>query len=187
MARSGSSPRRQVEKSWVLDADQIPRPIRAGACGELEITTREGDNPIELGYLVRSVDGFVLDTWLPETPANDPIRFYLDPRPLSFGGARTYLACPNCGRRSLKLYLPYVFPYGFGCRDCHRLAYRSSSQRQRSVAEWRADAERMRAFVERPLPPLPSPKAEWKRLERRTPSSLGRDCRTAGERAESAG
>ena len=156
--------RRLVELSWVLDADEIPRPIRPGDCGELELTTREGASPVELGYLIRNIGTLELDAWLPSTPAAHPMRFELELQPLRLGGARTYLVCPGCGRRSLKLYRPFVARDGFACRDCHHLGYRSSSQRPRSVAEWLA-------FVKRPRPLLPSPQAEWRRFERRRASA----------------
>jgi hypothetical protein len=160
-------PRYQVEWCWALDADQFPRPIRAGASGELDLTTRDGRHPIELRYIIRNIGEFVVDAWLPSTPANAHMRFNLDPSPLRFGGARTYLGCPGCGARSLKLYLPFYSRDGFACRECYGLAYRSSSVRRRSVAQLRADVARLRASVERPLPRLPSPEAEWTRFERR--------------------
>ena len=175
MRRSRSPRRRLVESSWILDADQIPRPIRADASGELELTTRDGTDPIVLWYLIRNIGLMQFDAWLAGTPASQSMRFRLEFSRLWFGGARTYFACPGCERRSLKLYLPFVPTYGFACRDCHRLAYRSSSQRRRSVAEWRAIAAQSRAAAERPLPPLPSPEAEWRRPER----SLARTARRA--------
>lgn len=42
-----------------------------------------------------------------------------------FGGLRRWFACPVCGRRVGKLYLPPGETY-FGCRACHGLTYRSS-------------------------------------------------------------
>ena len=152
--------RRRVASSWVLDADQLPRPVLAGAGGELVVTTREGTSPVEVGYLVRNDgDGFLLDTFVAWTPAYDPIRLRLELKPLRFGGARTYFRCPGCGRRALKLYWPFAGRVGFACRGCHGLAYRSSQQRPRSIAE-------LRTFVERPRQPLPSPAAAWRRYER---------------------
>jgi hypothetical protein len=149
-----------VESSWVLDADQLPRPVGAGAAGDLVLTTREGSSPVGIGYLVRNDgDGFVLDTFLARTPPGDPMRFRLELMPLRFGGARTYLDCPDCGRRVLKLYWPFAGPARFACRGCHGLAYRSSAQRPRSLAE-------LRTFVERRHQALPSPAAAWRRYER---------------------
>ena len=149
---------RRVEWSWVLDADQLPRPVRAGASGPLVLATRERNRPVDIGYLIRNDgDGFVLDTFFARTWADELI--WLELKPLRFGGARTYLGCPDCGRRALKLYWPFAGRAGFACRGCHGLAYRSSSHRPRSLAE-------LRAFVERPRQPLSSPAAAWRRFER---------------------
>jgi len=172
---------RRVESAWVLDADQLPRPVLAGAGGELVVTTREGISPVKVGYLVRNDgDGFLLDTFLARTPPDDPMRFRLELKPLRFGGARTYLDCPDCGRRVLKLYWPFAGRVGFACRGCHGLAYRSSSRRPRSLAE-------LRAFVERPRPPLPSPAAAWRRYEQLRAASVSGptsgDLRAAGPRS----
>ncbi len=38
-------------------------------------------------------------------------------------GRRWWFACPHCGRRAGKLYLP-PNEQQFGCRVCHRLTYR---------------------------------------------------------------
>ena len=160
MPRSRSIHRRRVESSWVLDADQLPRPVLAGASGELVVTTREGISPVEVGYLIRNDGhGLVLDGFLARTPADSPMRFRLESTPLRFGGSRTYLRCPGCGRRGLKLYWPFAGAVEFRCRSCHGLAYRSSSQRPRSVGQWRA-------IIEAPGPSLPTPAAAWRRYER---------------------
>ncbi len=44
-----------------------------------------------------------------------------------FGGLRRWFACPRCGRRVGKLYLPPSETY-FGCRACHGLTYRSCQE-----------------------------------------------------------
>ena len=55
-----------------------------------------------------------------------------------FGGVRWWLTCPlsrdgrECLRRVQKLYMPPRGLY-FGCRHCHRLAYRSSQEHDKSV------------------------------------------------------
>jgi hypothetical protein len=152
--------RRRVESSWVLDADQLPRPVRAGAAGDLVLTTREGSSPVEIGYLIRNDgDGFVLDAFLARTPPDDPMRFRLELKPLRFGGARTYFDCPDCGRRVLKLYWPFAGPARFACRGCHGLAYRSSSQRPRSAQQWRA-------IIEAPRPSFQTQVVAWRRYKR---------------------
>lgn len=156
-----------VEWSWTLDADRIPRPLRAGAEGRLTVTTRGGPATVEASYLVRNDgSGFVLDVWTPswaKYELSSEVR--LECAPLRLGGTRTYFQCPGphrgppCGARVLKLYWPYGSAQGFACRDCHELAYRSSQERARSVEE-------LRAYVERTWKPLPSLRTVERRLER---------------------
>ncbi len=164
--RLDSKRRTRVEQCWVLDADALARPIHAGSEGVLALRMPLGLATAELSYLVRNDgDGFVLDTWLCATPSDAPMRFRLTLVPLPFGGTRTYVRCPGlaphqpCGRRVTKLYWPATDTRGFACRGCHRLAYRSSQERRRSVQE-------LRAQVERPRPPLPSLAAAWRRNHR---------------------
>lgn len=49
-----------------------------------------------------------------------PVR--LEKTPVHFGGERWWFACPGCGRRCGKLYLPPQAKY-FLCRICHNLNY----------------------------------------------------------------
>ena len=152
--------RHRVESCWVLNADDLPHPPGAGAEGRLVVTTREGASPVEIGYLIRNDgDGLLLEVFLARTPADAPLRFRLDRTPLRFGGQRTYLLCPGCGCRGLKLYWPFSGQAGFGCRGCHQLAYRSSAQRHRSAPRWRA-------IIEAPRPAGPTPAPAWRRYER---------------------
>jgi hypothetical protein len=82
-----------------------------------------------------------------------------------FGGVRPWFACPGCGSRRRKLYLPPRREV-FACRECYDLGYRSSrtsgddveraEQRYRNAFA-KADAESRRphpnnlpAFPERP-------------------------------------
>ena len=57
----------------------------------------------------------------------------LDTTPCNFGGVRYWFICPllkngrHCGRRVRKLYLPPGGRY-FGCRQCHKLTYRSCQE-----------------------------------------------------------
>ncbi len=44
-----------------------------------------------------------------------------------FGGLRRWFACPRCGRRVGKLYLPSGMT-NFACRTCHGLTYRSCQE-----------------------------------------------------------
>lgn len=57
------------------------------------------------------------------TLSNTRQRVSLNATPLHFGGVRWWFACPKCGRRCAKLYLPDLS--GFACRICHNLTYRS--------------------------------------------------------------
>ena len=60
----------------------------------------------------------------------------LRPTATHFGGLRWWFTCPlivngvACQRRVGKLYLPPRARY-FGCRNCHRLSYRSSQKAHR--------------------------------------------------------
>ncbi len=44
-----------------------------------------------------------------------------------FGGLRRWFACPCCGRRAAKIYLPPGRRF-FACRTCHGLTYRSCQE-----------------------------------------------------------
>ena len=77
--------------------------------------------------------------------------------PTHFGGERWWFTCPlivngvECGRRVGKLYLPGGAKY-FGCRNCHRLTYRSCqeshSEERAARFEVKYEAE-IRAFMAR--------------------------------------
>jgi hypothetical protein len=157
--------RRQVEWAWILDADAIPRPVRAATEGDLEITWRAGPQSFEVPYLIRADgDGLELDVWMPTGVDWLGGGFRLDSGAQPFGGMRTYLRCPGlvgkpCGARALKLYWPIEGGSGFACRDCHQLAYRSSQERPFSLAK-------IRRRVEGPKEVFPSPAAVDRRFER---------------------
>lgn len=52
---------------------------------------------------------------------------WLTSEPMHLGGVRYYFACPQCGRRAYKLYLPLVGrSVSFACRKCHDLTYKSA-------------------------------------------------------------
>ena len=58
-------------------------------------------------------------------------QFDLCTTPVHFGGHRWWFVC-SCGRRVGTLHLPAQYEsIRFACRDCHRLAYRSSQQAHR--------------------------------------------------------
>ncbi len=152
--------RRQVEWSWVLDADTIPRPIRAGNEGALDLTIRALSQLVQVTYLIRDDGaGFELDVWTPTETHWLMSRIRLDDLPIFSGRARTFLRCPACGALVVKLYWPLLGPGGFGCRRCHQLAYRSSQERTVTLAQ-------LRARVHRTRKPLPSLEAIRRRQER---------------------
>jgi len=143
--------RRQVECSWVLDADTIPRPIRAGNEGALDLTIRAMSQRIQVTYLIRDDGaGFELDVWLPSDAGWILSRTRLDQVPTSFGGVRTYLRCPACEHGVVKLYSPQVGHGGFACRRCHQLAYRSSQERRVSAAALIRHTKRLHSRLRSP-------------------------------------
>lgn len=86
--------------------EQVPFILKAHALG-----TWEAHLVVELGH----------------THQNVP----LVERSFRFGGRSWWLACPGCGARCLKLYLPpsaWRQPSPFRCRSCWRLAYTSSQE-----------------------------------------------------------
>jgi hypothetical protein len=58
--------------------------------------------------------------------------------PCRYGGRRTWLICPQCGRRAGKLYLPTVIYRNggrvnrFACRHCYHLTYEQRQSRDQS-------------------------------------------------------
>jgi hypothetical protein len=72
-----------------------------------------------------------------------------------FGGVRWWGRCPlsvnhiPCGRRIAKLYLPPRGKY-FGCRSCHRLAYRSSQEHDKRADALRKNPARLDAILNDP-------------------------------------
>jgi hypothetical protein len=151
----------EVEWSWVLDADTIPRPIHAGNEGPLDLTIRALSQRVQVTYLIRDDGaGFELDVWTPTETRWLMSRIRLDDLPIFSGRARTYLRCPACGTRVLKLYWPLEGGGGFGCRRCHQLAYRSSQERTVTLAQLRARVRRTR----KPLPSLEALRRRQQRL-----------------------
>jgi hypothetical protein len=69
-----------------------------------------------------------------------------------FGGTRWWGRCPlvingqACNRRVAVLYLPPRGKY-FGCRSCHRLAYRSSQEHDKRVDALHKDPGRLNALM----------------------------------------
>ncbi len=85
----------------------------------------------------------------PDEPIECPFRLELVPSVR--GGKRWYGRCPLivnglfCGRRVCVLYLPPRERY-FGCRTCHRLAYRSSQDSDPRISRIRREGP---AFLDR--------------------------------------
>ena len=68
-------------------------------------------------------------------------RIGLDRVPCPFGGSRPWFACPACGRHCGTLFLGR---YGFTCRRCADLNYRSTRERPMYKSVNRADKIRAR-------------------------------------------
>lgn len=90
---------------------------------------------------------------------------YLDFSPCNRGGKRPWFQCPSCGHRVVVLY----FCQYFGCRRCHRLAYKSQQ-----VGKWERLVHRIRKIRVRlggppeivgPFPPKP-PRMRWSTYQR---------------------
>ena len=88
--------------------------------------------------------------------------------PCYFGGMRTWLLCPECGRRCAKLYrLPGC--WSAICRRCARLTYTCQAENRSRRATRRARKVRERLGggpnVLLPLPPKP-PRMHWRTYAR---------------------
>jgi hypothetical protein len=93
--------------------------------------------------------------------------------PCHFGGSRFWFACPSCGRRVGKLYLPTNIyyrdrsrPHRWLCHYCYKLTYEQRRSRNLSqVFEWRAERIAQRLIVKRNH--FYKPKGmRWKTFER---------------------
>ena len=95
----------------------------------------EGENKEEDGYLV-------LDYKRDGGEYSERIR--LTETACHFGGSRSWLVCPGCGRRVGKVYLPTnLYSYGvrvqlWRCRHCYQLTYEQRRSKDLHwVLEWR--------------------------------------------------
>jgi len=132
--------------------------LAPGASGR--ITWTYGDRPAgSVGYEVSlGSDGptvTLIYRWNDEEDIRLPILLQAT-RP-ALGGRRWWFTCPltvagvPCNRRVGRLYLPPGARY-FGCRHCHRLAYRSSQeahQVERALGVLGFDSDIVRAFCDR--------------------------------------
>lgn len=136
----------QVEWSFVLGADLFQRrqPV-AGDEGIAVLRAARCAWSIGPRYIVRCAGEGLTLTVLWETAAGlSRSDVGITTTLLHRGGKRTYFECPGlpdepgCGARVAKLYLPLGGGHWFACRRCHRLAYASTQQRRRTIAELRA-------------------------------------------------
>ena len=134
--------KRTVEDCWILNLTEIPLGDPATAPPNWRVilcrSTNHGWFPLPVHYTVLEEENtFYLDITHPVgrrgSPENVEERIELLSTRPNFGGARWYLSCPfttegeRCGRRMSKLYLPPEDQH-FGCRECHKLTYRSCQE-----------------------------------------------------------
>lgn len=134
-----ASKKRVVESCHAIDTSEFNRwgALQAGArqSGTLEWRRAGEEQPsASVGYTlgVESATGVLrlrYQVGQPAQPFEYPVR--LVTTGCHLGGVRWWFVCPlttngtPCGRRVRKLYLSGNY---FGCRHCHRLAYRSSQE-----------------------------------------------------------
>ena len=103
------------------------------ASGTLTWTWASGDKS-SIGYFLSWIDDPTITLhyrWQDREDVRIPI--HLQATTTQFGGERWWFTCPlivngvTCERRVGKLYLPPGAKY-FGCRNCHRLTYRSCQE-----------------------------------------------------------
>lgn len=134
--RSGGR-RTTVEECPTLSIQHFRDRFHAGSSGTLSWTS-QGEPVLEVKWSVQ---------WPSHTPkialeylalGREPVRILvtLQTTPSDFGGVRQWFQCPlavngsPCNRRVGRLYLPPGTQL-FGCRECHRLSYRSSQEAHR--------------------------------------------------------
>lgn len=141
--RFGHTPAEQVEWCLTLDATILAgQSVAPGLRGYADLGAEACVWDIPVWWIVRNVgDGDVLTLWRMDGP-NDPwVHIDLTTLMIVSGGTRTYFRCPGlpggrgCDARVAKLYWPLRARGGFGCRRCHRLVYRSSQERPRTIED----------------------------------------------------
>ena len=65
------------------------------------------------------------------------------------GGRKLYFACPRCGDRRTKLYIPPGRAH-IGCRRCYDLTNRYAQRHDHRVTLLRRDPDRLQAILARP-------------------------------------
>lgn len=115
----------KAEALMRLDARDLARrgSLVNGCSGTWRWTIKgTGEETGSIGYRVE--DGaLVLSYSLSGEPKTQHVPILATP--CNYGGARTWLACPNCRARVALLYLRRG---GFYCRSCARVAYYSQSE-----------------------------------------------------------
>ena len=138
-----------VDAWWVVDADDLPRPISHLAIGRVAVS-RRGHQTLAESMVVVSPLGTFVELVTAVDGERDRTFLLIDRLPLLFGGGRTYWRCPGlhdrpCGDRVLKLYRPHPTKSGYACRKCHCLAYMTSQHRpvtMDQVRRWRRQLEK---------------------------------------------
>jgi len=127
-----------VEECRTLNLAQLERAglfrssARKTVRGSLQWTNpATGQETASVGFLLERTDGALILALAYRTRDEDmrvPVR--IETTVSNFGGFRYWGACPDCGRRVRKLYLP---PGGcqFSCRICLGLTYESSQEAHR--------------------------------------------------------
>lgn len=127
-----------VEESLGVAMRDFRGRIFQGAAGTLHWTNSHSGNKSSVGYFVTWGDVPIITIhyrWRDSEDVRIPVR--LQTTPTQFGGERWWFTCPlivngeTCNRRVGKLFLPPGAKY-FGCRNCHKLTYRSCQEAHRS-------------------------------------------------------
>ncbi len=136
---------RNFTVTYLLDG-KLPTPGRAGT-----LTWASGAS---VGYAVTPGPALRLTYSVPSAAGDRVPVDYAVPLvsgKVPNGGAKWWFCCPlsvngrPCGRRSGTLYLPPGATY-FGCRTCHRLAYRSCQTHDKRVSRLVKNPEAMFAL-----------------------------------------
>lgn len=150
-----------AEHSRSLDLTQLAADgtLRPGAAGALEWRKPDGAVVASVRYAVEPgpvlrLSYRVTRQGVDPQDVSLPVRLVRLPAPR--GGGRWVGICPlavngvPCGRRAAKFFLPPGAVY-FGCRRCHRLAYRSSREHDRRVDAVRRDPAALARLLDAPV------------------------------------
>ena len=161
----------KVEDCLVLDVFDLAKQgyLRDGASS----TSRWKQEERVVGTVAWRLTGGALHLTYTVTMGDDGKTDYSYPvslghTPGTFGGERVWFACPSCGKRVRKLYLP---PSGwrFWCRTCHDLSYASRQKRRSAEAKAWERVPQLREELERPG----LPGRRWRKTYAETGQLLG--------------